>query len=161
MEGYPKRQNPRIKGFAYDAAGCYFITICTKNREHILSKIVGRGLDPAVQATAIPSPYGKIAEEELLKIPLHFAGTRIEKHVIMPDHVHFLLTLAAGSRPRPTVPRIVGNFKGGVSRKAHRPLWQASFHDHVIRNQQDYQEIWQYIDNNPLKWILDGKANIE
>ncbi len=158
MEEYPERKSPRLGGFAYDTAGCYFITICTKNRERLLSKIVGRGLDPAVRATVCLRPYGKIAEEELLQIPAHFEQAVIEKYVIMPDHVHFLLTVeTAGSRPRPTVPQIVGLYKSGVSRRCGRPIWQTSFHDHVIRGPQDYDEIWQYIDNNPQKWVLEGK----
>ena len=39
--------------------------------------------------------------------------------------------------------------------KPHRKLWQRSFYDHVIRNEQDYLEIWKYIDENPVKWELD------
>ena len=161
MDKLPQRKNPRIKGFPYDAAGCYFITVCTKNREHLFSKIVGRGLDPTIEAEIILKPLGKIAAEELLKIADHFENVRIEKYVIMPDHVHFLVTLengSAGSRPRPTVSQIVGLYKSGVSRKAGRSVWQASFFDHVVRGPQDHKEIWQYIENNPLKWILDGKA---
>ena len=159
MNSLPERKNPRIKGFSYDEAGCYFITVCTKNRERLFSQIVGRGLDPAMEAEIILKPYGKIAEEELLKISDHFEGTGIDKYVIMPDHVHFLITIeAAGSRPRPTVPQIIGLYKSGVSRHCGRSVWQTSFYDHVIRGPQDYTEIWQYIDNNPLKWILDGKA---
>ena len=161
MDNLPQRKSPRIKGFPYDAIGCYFITICTKNREHLFSKIVGRGLDPAVKTKIILKPFGEIAAEELLKIPTHFENVRIEKYAIMPDHIHFLLTIkkgAAGSRPRPTVSQIVGLYKSGVSRRCGRSVWQASFYDHVIRGPQDYEEIWKYIENNPLQWILDGKA---
>ena len=34
-------------------------------------------------------------------------------------------------------------------------LFQTSFHDHIIRNEKDYQKIWEYIDINPLKWESD------
>ena len=34
-------------------------------------------------------------------------------------------------------------------------LFQRSFHDHIIRTENDYRMIWQYIDNNPAKWAED------
>ena len=45
-------------------------------------------------------------------------------------------------------------FKGSVTKQAGRPIWQKSFYDHGIRNQQDYNETWEYIENNPLKYSL-------
>ena len=33
-------------------------------------------------------------------------------------------------------------------------IFQRSYHDHVIRNQQDYKEIGEYIENNPWKWMI-------
>ena len=60
--------------------------------------------------------------------------------------------------PRPvpaTIGNIVRGFKSGVSRQIGFSLWQRSYHDHVIRNETDYQRIWQYIDENPAKWEED------
>ena len=57
----------------------------------------------------------------------------------------------------PTVSQIVQQFKGATSKKAGFSLWQKSFYDHIIRDEQDYLKIWQYIDTNPLKW---EEANI-
>ena len=34
-------------------------------------------------------------------------------------------------------------------------VFQRSYYDHIIRNENDYLEILQYIENNPLKWELD------
>lgn len=45
--------------------------------------------------------------------------------------------------------------KGYVSKQIGKPIWQRSFYDHIIRNEQDYNEIWQYIENNPQKWSED------
>ena len=42
-----------------------------------------------------------------------------------------------------------------VSKRAGIPLWQKSFHDHVIRGEADYRRIWNYIDANPRKWRED------
>ena len=52
----------------------------------------------------------------------------------------------------------MNSYKASVSRDAGFPIWQRSFYDHIIRNQPDFEETWKYIDNNPLQWVLDGKA---
>ena len=161
---WAKRKLPRLQSFDYASQCAYFITICTQNREPCLSRIVGRGLDPSVHAEVTLTPYGSIAEHDLLAIPRHFPDVEILNYAIMPDHLHILLALgcrevaAEGSRPLPTIPTIIGQYKSGVSRKCKRPLWQQSYHDHVIRNRHDFEEIWSYIDHNPLQWVLDGKA---
>ena len=43
------------------------------------------------------------------------------------------------------------------------PLWQRSYHEHVIRNEEDYRQVWEYIDTNPAKWAEDRyyKGNCE
>ena len=34
-------------------------------------------------------------------------------------------------------------------------LWQNSYYDTVIRSQEQYVEIWNYIENNPRKWVIE------
>ena len=34
-------------------------------------------------------------------------------------------------------------------------VWQRSYHEHVIRNEKDYREIREYIENNPARWAED------
>ena len=48
-----------------------------------------------------------------------------------------------------------GALKRLVNRRIGHDIWQRSFHEHVIRNEQDYREIWEYIDQNPVKWVED------
>ncbi len=182
---YPKRKHPRLAAFDYSAPNIYFLTLCTRGRSRCLSRIVGRGLDPAVPrpGSRDPSavgyaleltPFGRIAEQDLLDLPRHFDGVTVLQYVIMPDHIHILLQLdaagpAAGSRsrpteppdqgrPRPAVPTMIGQYKSGVSRRCGRALWQPSYYDHVVRNEAELLEIRRYIENNPLQWLLDGKA---
>ncbi len=44
--------------------------------------------------------------------------------------------------------------KAGILPPFEHKIWKKSYYDHVIRNQEDYDEIWQYIQNNPTKWEL-------
>jgi hypothetical protein len=55
----------------------------------------------------------------------------------------------------PTLSRVIKQFKGAVTKKAGFPVWQKSFYDHIIRNEQDYVEVWNYIDTNPARWGED------
>lgn len=78
----------------------------------------------------------------------------------MPNHIHLILVLNEPSgrmisAPTKSLSTIVGSMKRYASRVAGFPLWQKSFHDHVIRNEPDYLRIWQYMDSNPLKWEED------
>lgn len=91
----------------------------------------------------------------------------ISKYVIMPNHIHMLIELPkrAGASPAPTLSQVVGAYKSLVSnqwlqickRKQIQmgTIWQRSFHDHIIRNEQDYLTKWNYIDTNPYRWSDD------
>jgi len=103
------------------------------------------------------SPMGKIAEQGILQMAAHYENITVDRYCVMPDHIHILLRMESDGNGRmisaPTVSTAVGSMKRWVSRQIGRPIWQKSFYDHAIRNQADYDEIWQYIENNPLKYI--------
>ncbi len=50
---------------------------------------------------------------------------------------------------------VIGQMKRWASKQSGIPLWQKSFHEHVIRNENDCREIWEYVENNPAKWAED------
>ena len=155
----PQRKHPRLKHYAYSTAGAYFITICTHNRRCLFSHIVGRGLAPAeIQYTT----YGKIAEEQLFLLEKRYPSLKIDRYVIMPNHIHAILLLeeTAGIAPCPTITDIVCAYKSLTTRacKKAKPvdkLFQNSFYEHVICGREDYDEIAEYIVNNPKQWELD------
>ena len=117
----PKRNPNRIRGFDYSQNGTYFITICTQNRQRILSKIVGTPVPGCLQA---PCPellsYGKIADKYIRQMDTFYDHLSVDKYVIMPDHIHFLISIhEQGGHPGRGVPtprtsvvaRFVGTFK--------------------------------------------------
>lgn len=156
MNTLPERKPIRIADYDYSTPGAYFITICTVNREKLFWHSVGADI---IRPQALPlSAAGKIAEQGILQIAEHYENVVVDKFCIMPDHIHMILRIEPDINGRiisaPTVSTVVGSMKRWVSRQIGRPIWQKSFYDHGIRNQQDYDEIWAYIENNPLKYAL-------
>jgi putative transposase len=35
------------------------------------------------------------------------------------------------------------------------PVWQRNYYEHIIRNEKDYESIWNYIETNPCNWMDD------
>lgn len=101
-----------------------------------------------------------MVDAEIGRINQIYKHVTIDKYTIMPNHVHMIIIIDSGAigRPQvaPTVPRIIKQFKGVLSKKAGFSLWQRSFHNHTIRTQQEYAgSLGIYIDTNPLKWEID------
>ena len=91
-------------------------------------------------------------------IPVHYPNVRLEKYVIMPNHIHLLLmidTLHGRSMIAPTISTVVRHMKGFATRSIGHRVFQKSFHDRIIRDDAEYDMIWDYIDTNPLRWELD------
>lgn len=143
--------------YDYNTNGVYFITVCTKDRKRLLSKVdVGTtiGRPPQMLLTA----YGCIVEEAILRIPKIYPTVNVDNYVIMPNHIHLLLFLYCDDGRAmlvPTVSRIIQQLKGSVTKRIGRSIWQARFYDHVIRSEQDYRDTWLYIGNNPARWAED------
>jgi REP element-mobilizing transposase RayT len=157
----PVRKHPRLKGYDYSQNGMYFITLCVKDRHEMLGTIVGRDVRnaPPVQL----SEYGVIADKHINNINAKNKGVFIDKHLIMPNHIHMIIAVQNDetgamrtSRPTNTViPSIMRSFKGIVTKEIGFSLWQRSFHDRIIRNEAEYQRIYQYIEENPAHWQDD------
>ena len=159
----PIRKHPRLKGYAYSKNGAYFITICVKDKHNLLGTVVGR--DVFIAPTVKLSEYGNVVDKHINKINSLGKGAVVDKYVIMPNHVHMLIMIeneiigcisGAMKTSRPTtIPNLLRSFKTMVSKEIGVSLWQTSYHDHIIRDETDYLRIWQYIDENPMKWTED------
>ena len=79
----------------------------------------------------------------------------VDKFIIMPNHIHIIIIIdceQGRTQFAPTISRVVKQFKGAITKKVGYSIWQRSYHDHIIRNKEDYLRIWQYIEENPTKW---------
>ena len=160
---FPKRKHPRLEKFDYSSSGAYYITICTQNRRHVLSHVVGRGLAPAAMSNIECTSFGKIAEQQLLLLEERYAFLTVDQYVIMPNHIHAVFVLnneTAGASPRPTLMDIVCAYKSMTTIQCKKnglsgKLFQTSFYEHIIRNREEYDTIKKYIYENPQKWNID------
>ncbi|WMJ22852.1 transposase [Paludicola sp. MB14-C6] len=158
-----QRKSNRLKGYDYSQNGAYFVTICIKNRYEMLSDIC--------RGWALLSPIGEVAENQINTLSKRY-NVKIDKYVIMPNHIHMIIVIMKGAdtqsvmqaeqSPAPTISDIICTFKSISTKLSNkynntpgRQIWQRSYHDHIIRNEQEYQKIWQYIDTNTLKWEDD------
>ena len=158
MKDLPVRKTIRLKGYSYRTPGYYFITICTKERKKLLWRDVPAVGTPPGRPSL--SEIGEIADNEIKKTQVVYQNVKIDKYVIMPNHIHLIIVLCRGEvdgRPGgvPTVSNIINKMKGHISKKYGYSVWQPRFNDHIIRNEKEYQKIWQYIDTNPLTWEKD------
>ena len=181
----PQRKQNRLPEYDYSSPGVYFVTICTKDMAEMFWRnteptalidvpFVGEITDlpqpssifePSVQL----SNYGQLVDHAIQNIPLVYPMITVNKYVIMPNHVHLLLqihtdaecvgepgsSMISPTEKTPTIMTIVRHLKGFATRAIGFSVWQRSFHDHIVRTEQGYRKIWQYIDQNPLKWDKD------
>ena len=156
--GLPQRKSNRLANYDYSQNEAYFVTVCTQDRRKILSDIVGDGFP-------VPKPHGMITEEIIRQIPETYPIISVDRYVIMPDHILLRINRMLGTgNPSPTLGNVIGWFKYQVTKQVNlclnqqvEKLFQRSYYDHVIRNQRDYDEIWQYIENNPRKWAIQNR----
>ncbi len=155
-----KRKPNRLEKFDYSSGGYYFITICTLERKKILCDLVGGGAYDAPKT--VFTKAGRIVEKYILSSN-KIENVRVEKYVIMPNHIHLLLFVddfyGTSRAPSPTnrkIPHYVGTLKRFCNKEIGDNIFQRSYHDHIIRNETDYRKIYEYIESNPSKWQEDS-----
>lgn len=154
----PKRKQLRLIEYDYSQNGAYFVTVSTKNRQYYFGEVTV-GCDAHIAPYVHLSPYGEIVKKYIENINRCYQNISLDNYVIMPNHIHLLLIIDGGpmkaSAPTESIINVIRSLKILATKTCGITLWQRSYHEHVIRNEQDYQQIWKYINENPLKWELD------
>lgn len=170
MVGRVSRKTLRMKYYDYSSNGLYFITVCTYGKQNYFGEIIN--------GTMHLSVCGKIAEEEIYNANLKRKGQFIEitKFVIMPNHIHMVINIFKPdifheykqedfSKPvAQAVSAVMRSYKAAVTKRIHEisdginipyRIWQARYYDNVIRNEEAYHKISDYIETNPMRWEED------
>ena len=160
----PQRKPTRLKDYDYSTPGYYFVTLCVQNRKHLF-EIENNTNNVGNDLCVVPSKQNQIIHKWLKETQNKF-NIKIDKYVIMPNHIHLIAIITERHTGRSlqdamrwfktmTTNEYIREVKNGNLMPFDKKLWQKSYNDHIIRGEQDYLEIWQYIENNPIKWCDD------
>ena len=179
------RRSIRLKGYDYSQAGLYFITICCQDRTCLFGEIengemqlndIGKMIE--LEWLKLPNRFSKVELHEYVVMPNHFhaileivgatlvvapnndsgenndggenknrATTRVAPTKTIGDMMDAFKSIT-------TVEYILGVKTLGWPRFDGK-IWQRNYPEHIIRNEQSYQTISDYIINNPAKWAGD------
>ena len=166
----PNRRSIRLPGFDYSQTGQYFVTICAFEMRCIFGRVE--------EKTVCLSRIGEIATELWLEIPQHFPEATVDPFIVMPNHLHGILTIRGRARHavplqekhdaegfrKPvegSVPTIIRSCKSAVTKRVRETLgsrakgvWQSNYFERVLRNGKEFGDASRYILENPLRWHL-------
>ncbi len=181
---YPQRKPLRLNNYDYSLNGCYFITICTHNKKSLFGKIENgnmvlnkNGLIAEENFKKIDLLYKNISVDTFVVMPNHVhAIIRISNDIS---------GIEAGiqKEDNKNISGIIQSYKSAVTKEIRWPgesnqskynedefpnvlkntnekIWQKSFYDHIIRSEEDYINIFEYIQLNPQRWETDCMYNL-
>ncbi len=143
-----ERRNPRMRYYNYSTGGFYFVTICAYDKKYLFGNVVDDKM--------ICNAYGEIARDLWYETSVLRPGVMLHEFVVMPNHIHGIIELKGGDN---ALSAIIRGYKSSVSGKL-KPLgigkvWQRNYYEHLIRNEDSYLKISDYISNNPRMWAED------
>ncbi|MDX2212725.1 MAG: transposase [Oculatellaceae cyanobacterium bins.114] len=161
------RRSIRLNGYDYTLPGAYFITLCVYQRECLFGEIVNGKMQL--------NELGQIVTDAYLWLETQYPYVNLDAWVVMPNHLHGIVVLTdnprrGGSRTAPTenptkrkpLGRLIGAFKTVSTKQINLlrdrsgvPLWQRDYYDRIIRDEEAFHTIRQYIQDNPLRWEQD------
>lgn len=167
-------------GYDYSQDNLYFITICVKNMDCCFGEIhsaAGTAFDLSVRNSASKyksnkmflNEIGEIAKAQWDWLENQYSYIKLHKFIVMPNHIHCIIEIDRDLITDEhikikSLSSIVGAYKMTTSKLIRLSgsqdfAWHRSFHDHIIRNKNSYNNIFSYIKRNPSNWDGD-KYNI-
>ncbi len=152
----PVRKPNRLREYDYSQQGCYFVTICTRGREHLLGHV-------AVGADVLIGPRVSLSKTRKNRGNGHRKNAGCPKICCNAEPcAYFTPNFRAGRRAdgdigpyAKSVPSDCSVFEAGGHEACGENIWQRGYHDHIVRNDADYLRVWDYIETNPAKWRED------
>lgn len=173
------RRSIRLKGYDYSQAGLYFITICTQNRECLFGEfrspemILNDAGNIANECwLVIPNHFPNVILHEFIVMPNHIHGiVELKTESVGAENFPPYITNGANDSnganddsplrsPSKTIGSMVRGYKIGVTKWMRQntdvyDVWQRNYWEHIIRNENEYLRIAEYIINNPQQWDND------
>jgi len=159
------RRSIRLKKYDYSANGTYFVTICTQDSAMLFGQVVGAD---SISAQVVLNNAGKMVETLYQETIHQFSGVTSVKHIVMPNHFHGVVVIGrADMESAPTLPAIIQAFKrnttikyingvkSGIFPPFNKRVWQRNYFERIIRDEDEYKRVCQYIDDNPANWEND------
>ncbi len=153
------RRSIRLKHYDYSAAGPYFVTVVTWQREWLFGEIVNDEMHL--------NQFGQIVAGGLYRLP------DVNTWVVMPNHIHFIYVIDYQNdqkdhrsegvlNPKPPLPVLIQNYKSVTTRQINNrrnspaaAVWQRNYYEHVIRSWNELTRVSDYILDNPRQWAED------
>ena len=157
---FPQRKLHRLKSWDYSQTGYYFVTVCTHQKQPILSRLRTSGN----KVTVVPTRIGQMVLDCWQNMNAVSPYVRTDYFCLMPNHIHGIIII---DKPDgvdiPSLSQLVRGFKSTATRLYNtqvssadmNKLWQSSFYDEIIRNEEMLYDIRKYILGNPSKWMED------
>lgn len=150
-----KRKRNRKIGFDYSSNNVYFVTVCTQDMIEHFGRVENDEM--------VLNEFGEIVDRRIEWLEEKYPYFEIHNHVVMPNHAHILFeinSVKADGKKIKSVSSLMGAMKTTSSKYIHLAgnndfKWQRSFHDHIVRNQSSYDNIYNYISENPKRWKSD------
>ncbi|MBI4973077.1 hypothetical protein HZC27_00490 [Candidatus Roizmanbacteria bacterium] len=174
----PSRHTIRLKGYDYSQNGLYFVTICTQNRENLFGDIVDgkmklndAGEMIKIWWDKIPGKYTNVKLDIYQIMPNHIHTIIVvgAHPCVRPLSNPYVRSLHEGSThgSTPTLGNVIQWFKTMTTNKYirgikinnwppfNKRLFQRNYYEHIIRNEEEYLKIKEYIRQNPSLWSRD------
>jgi len=156
--GYPfnGRKRQRLSGYDYRLANMYFVTFRTYGSAELLGTVTDNGVEL--------SESGRMVDDYIGALPERFPRVQLAEWIVMPDHVHILLGLMPGDGSSltslsdvihwlktETTNAYIRGVKASGWEPFDRKVWQTSFHDRIVRDEDEFLAIRGYIRANPTR----------
>ena len=154
MDESPKRKSMRLADFNYSWPSAYAVTICAADHRIVFGEVL--------DGILCPSSWGEAAIDYWKAIPEMWSPVELDEFALMPNHFHGILLFPDMGVKLPNLGTVVNWYKGTVTKSIRRQqqakgivVWQRSYYDHVIRDEQDLAQKREYITLNPGRWEED------
>ena len=162
------RKSIRLEKFDYTQSGAYFVTVCSYEK-FLFGEIKNRIMRL--------NDFGVIVYEEWNRTSENRKEIVLDQFIVMPNHVHGIIgiidDIVGTARRAPTserfghpvsgsLPTIIRSFKSAVTKRINEiretpgaPVWQRNYYEHIVRNEDDLNDVRQYVIYNPAMWAKD------